>query len=118
MSLESAVRFLAAARDDPGFLTRYQQRNHAQLLFHAKNDGFDFSAWDLSEVASRIEASIILTKDHDPYDGTARLWRQMWGQYHLEYIVEQLGRHSEEDLTALISTHEAATRNAVEGATA
>ena len=102
MSLESALNFLTAARDNPAMVARYDQRSISQLLFHAKNDGFDFSAWDLAEVAGRIEASIILTKDRDPYDGTARLWRQMWGRYHLGYIVEQVRRHTDAELTALL----------------
>ena len=103
MSLENAMKFLTAARDDPALLARYDQRNLSQLLFHAKNDGFEFSAGDLAEVAGRIEASIILTKDRDPYDGTARLWRRMWGRCHLDYLVEQLRRHQDDELRTLIA---------------
>lgn len=103
MSLESALKFFTAARDDPAMAARYDQRSISQLLFHAKNDGFDFSSWDLAEVAGRIEASIILTKDRDPYDGTARLWRQMWGRHHLGYIVEQVRRHTDAELAALLA---------------
>ena len=103
MSLDSALKFFVAARDDPAMVARYDQRSLSQLLFHAKNDGFDFSAWDLAEVAGRIEASIILTKDRDPYDGTARLWRQMWGRYHLGYLVDQVRRHTDDELNALLA---------------
>ena len=103
MSLDSALKFFIAARDDPAVVARYDQRSLSQLLFHAKNDGFDFSAWDLAEVAGRIEASIILTKDRDPYDGTARLWRQMWGRYHLGYLVDQVRRHTDDELNALLA---------------
>lgn len=103
MSLESALSFFTTLRDDASLLARYDQRNLSQLLFHAKNDGFDFSARDLAEVAGRIEASIILTKDRDPFDGSARLWRRMWGRYHLGYIVEQVRRHSDAELRALIA---------------
>jgi hypothetical protein len=109
MSLESALKFFAAARDDASLLARYDARNLSELLFHAKNDGFDFSAWDLAEVVGRIEASIILTKDRDPFDGTARLWRQMWGRYHLGYLVDQVRRHSEDELNALIAPREGAS---------
>jgi hypothetical protein len=108
MSLESALKFFTTARDDPAFLIRYQQRNLSQLLFHAKNDGFEFSAWELAEVAGRIEASIILTKDRDPFDGTARLWRQMWGRFHLGYLVDQVRRHSDAELTALLQPRDGA----------
>jgi hypothetical protein len=103
MSLESALSFFIAARDDAALLTRYDGRNLSQLLLHAKNDGFDFSAWDLAEVAGRIEASIILTKDRDPFDGSARLWRQMWGRNHLGYLIEQVRRHSDGELRNLIA---------------
>ena len=108
MSLESALRFFLAACDDPSFLARYDRRNLSQLLFHAKNDGFDFSAWDLAEMVGRIEASIILTKDGDPFDGTARLWRRMWGRCHLGYLVEQVRRHTQDELEALIAAREEA----------
>lgn len=103
MSLESALKFFITARDDPAMVTRYDQRSLSQLLFHARNDGFDFTAWDLAEVAGRIEASIILAKDRDPYDGTARLWRQMWGRYHLGYLIEQVRRHTDAELDALLA---------------
>ena len=109
MSLESTLKFFVAARDDAGLLARYDARNLSEVLFHAKNDGFDFSARDLAEVAGRIEASIILTKDRDPFDGTARLWRQMWGRYHLGYLVDQVRRHSEDELNALIAPREGAS---------
>ncbi len=109
MSLASALNFLTAARDNPAMVARYDQRSISQLLFHAKNDGFVFSAWDLAEVAGRIEASIILTKDRDPYDGTARLWRQMWGRYHLGYIVEQVRRHTDPELAALLAPPQGAS---------
>jgi hypothetical protein len=108
MSMDSALRFLVTARDDPAFLARYDQRNLSQLLFHAKNDGFEVSAWDLAEVAGRIEASIILTKDRDPFDGTARLWRQMWGCNHLAYLIGQVRRHSDDELSALLAPREGA----------
>lgn len=108
MSLDSALNFFVAARDDPGFLARYDRRNLNQLLFHAKNDGFEFTAWDLAEVAGRIEASIILTKDRDPFDGSARLWRQMWGRNHLAYLIDQVRRHDDAELAALLAPREGA----------
>ena len=101
MSLDSALKFFIAARDDAAFLARYDGRNLAQLLFHARNDGFDFSEWDLAEVAGRIEASIILTKDRDPFDGTARLWRMMWGRNHFAYLIDQVRRHDDAELAAM-----------------
>jgi hypothetical protein len=103
MSRESFLDFLTAVRDSTAMLARYNQRNLSQLLFHARNDGFDFSAHDVAEVAGRLEASVILTKDRGPFDGTSVLWQQMWGRYHLEYLIDHVvRRHTDEELRALV----------------
>lgn len=103
MSQESVLKFLTAARDDPAMLARYSPRNLSQLLFHAKNEGFDFTSEDLADVVGKLEASVILTKDGDSFDGTSRLWRDMWGRFHLEYLIEKVvRRHSDAELRALL----------------
>ena len=107
MSQESFMRFLIAARDNAAMLASYNQRNLSQLLFHAKNDGFDFTAEDMAAVAGKLEASVILNKDRDPFDGTSRLWRHMWGKCHLEYLVNHVvERHTDEELQSLIAKRE------------
>jgi len=104
MSQENFLNFLRAARDSAAMLTRYNQRNLAQLLFHAKNDGFDFTARDVSELVGRLEASVILNKDGGPFDGTSQLWRMMWGRYHLEYLIDHVvRRHTDDELAALLA---------------
>ena len=104
MSQESFLSFLVAARDDRALLARYDQRNQAQVVFHARNEGYDFTAEEMAAVVGALEASVILTKDRSPYDGTAPLWRQMWGQRHLGYVVEHvLKRHSDDELRALVA---------------
>ena len=106
MSQESFLKFLSAARDNAAMLTRYNQRNLSQLLFHAKNEGFDFTVKEVADVVGKLEANVILTKDRDPFDGTSRLWRQMWGRYHLEYLVNHVvRRHTNEELWSLIGQH-------------
>ena len=65
--------------------SEYDRRNLSQLLFHARTEGFDFSAEDVADVAGPLEYTVITTKDHDPFDETSRLWREMWGQRHLGY---------------------------------
>jgi predicted ribosomally synthesized peptide with nif11-like leader len=103
MSVEDVLDFLKRAREDTAMLARYNQRNLSELLFHAKNEGFDFTAEDLADVAGKLEASVILTKDHDAFDETSRLWREMWGRFHLEYLVDHVvRRHSDEELKSLI----------------
>ena len=104
MSQENFMQFLTAARDNAAMLTGYNQRNLSQLLFHAKNDGYDFTAEDMADVAGKLEASVILNKDHDPFDGTSRLWRHMWGKCHLEYLVKHVvERHTDEELQSFIA---------------
>ena len=43
MSERSFVDFLSALSGDAAMLARYNHRNLPQLLFHARNDGFDFT---------------------------------------------------------------------------
>jgi Nif11 domain len=103
MSRESFLKFLSAARESPAVLTSYNQRNLSQLLFHAKNQGFDFTAEEVAEVVGKLEANVILTKDRDPFDGSSHLWREMWGKCHLEYLINHVvKRHTDEELRSLI----------------
>ena len=51
MSQQSFLDFLLAAKASPLMLARYDGRNLAQLLLHAKYDGYDFSANDVADVA-------------------------------------------------------------------
>jgi hypothetical protein len=107
MSQENFLKFLLAARGSAATLSRYNPQNLSQLLFHAKNDGFDFTAEEVAEVIGKLEASVILIKNRDPFDGSSRLWRQMWGRYHLDYLVNHVvRRHSDEELWSLIEARE------------
>src|SRR4051794_15955518 len=104
MSQQSFLNFLLAAKASPLMLARYDGRNLAQLLLHAKYDGYDFSADDVADVAGKLEASVILSKDQDPFDETSRLWRKMWGRRHLGYLIDQVvNRHSEDELRTMFS---------------
>lgn len=104
MAHENVMKFLLAARDNTAMLARYNQRSLSALLFQAKNEGFAFTAEELADVAGALEANVILAKDGDPFDATSRLWRQMWGAYHLEYLVNRVvRRHTDEELWALIA---------------
>lgn len=103
MSHEGFVDFLSAARDSSAVLARYSQRNIAQVVYHAKLDGFDFSTDDMADVIGILEANVIVNKDRDPFDGTSRLWRSMWGVSFLDYLVNHVvRRHTSEELRSLI----------------
>ncbi|MGH3971711.1 MAG: Nif11 family protein [Pseudonocardiaceae bacterium] len=103
MSQESFLEFLSAAHANAAVLARYNRRNLSEVLFHAKNEGFDFTAEEVADVVGKLEANVILSKDQDPYDGTSRLWREMWGMRHLEYLVTHVvSRHTDEELRLLV----------------
>jgi hypothetical protein len=102
MAATEFVRFLIATRNDPQLLARYDEFSLPQLLFHAQNEGFDFAAEDAAEIVGKLEANVILSKDGQPFDGNSVLWRYMWGQRYLGYIVSDvLSRFSEGELALL-----------------
>ena len=99
MSHESFMAFLKSARDDRSLLARYDERNLEQIVFHARNEGYEFTSQEVAQVVGALEANVILTKDKNPFDGTASLWRRMWGRRHLDYVVNDvLLRHSDDEL--------------------
>jgi len=110
MSRESFLQFLLTVRNNPIRLAEYDRRNLSQLLFHARAEGFDFSAEDVADVAGPLEYSVIVNKDHDPFDETSRLWREMWGQRHLGYLVTKVvWRLSDAELQAIVAPPPKAT---------
>jgi hypothetical protein len=99
MSQHECLRFLIEVSRHPAMLVAYESRTLPQLLFQAKNDGYSFDGDDLAAVRGAMEANVILNIHHDPFDGTARLWRSMWGKDHLRYLVEGvIALHTEEQL--------------------
>jgi hypothetical protein len=102
MSRKSVLEFLRAARDDAALRERYNPRDLNQLVFHARNDGFDFTAGDLADVVGALEANVVATKDRDPFDASSGLWRRMWGVYHLDYLVDSVvRRHNDDELQSV-----------------
>lgn len=82
-------------------LARYQPMDLPRVLFHARNDGFMFGVSDVDDVVGRLEAGVILDKDHEPFDGSSRLWRSMWGKTYLGYLVDDVvSRYSDEELSS------------------
>lgn len=103
MSREGFLDFLIAARDDPAMRARYATRDLTQLVFHARNDGFHFTAENAAAVVGVLEASVITAKDGDSFDASSRLWRHMWGTSHLDYVVDSVvARHTDAELRNLV----------------
>jgi hypothetical protein len=110
MSKESFLKFLLAVRNDPIRLADYDRRNLSQLLFRARTEGFDFTAEDVADVAGPLEYSVIVNKDKDAFDETSRLWREMWGQRHLGYLVTKVvWRLSDAELQQIVAPPPKAT---------
>jgi hypothetical protein len=102
MAHKDFLAFLLAVRESPLMLVRYDRRNLAQLLFHARNEGYDFTADEVADLVGALEASVILDKDGDQFDGSSRLWQQMWGRRHLAYVIDcVVRRHTDAELAEL-----------------
>lgn len=95
------LRFLRALRDDAALLAVYDARNLAQVIFHARDDGFAFTTADAEEVIGRLEYDLVTTKDGQPFDGGSDLWRNMWGRRYLGYLVDDVvRRYADDELVA------------------
>jgi hypothetical protein len=92
VSARNFLDFLRALRDSDDMLARYRHRDVTQLVFHARNDGFDFTASDISSVAVPLEANVIVGKDGEEFNESSSLWRSMWGKTHLDYFIEDVVR--------------------------
>lgn len=104
MSHKSFMAFLMAARDDHSLLARYQVRNLEQMVFHARNEGYEFTSQEISQLVGALEASVVLTKDKSPFDGSAPLWGCLWGRRHLDYLVKEVvSRHNDDELSAIVN---------------
>jgi hypothetical protein len=109
MSQNTAIQFLTAVRDGAALRAAYRDRNLLQVVFHARDLGYDLTAEDLVKAVARLEFQVIVEKDRQPFDGGSRLWRGMWGKTYLDYVVEHvLGRFSDAELRALFAPADAA----------
>jgi hypothetical protein len=102
MSQKSFLEFALTARDSSAVLARYSRHSLSQLLFHAKNEGYEFSEEDAAQFVVKLEFLLITTKDDEEMAAASSLWQRMWGRTHLDYFVTQvLPRFTDEELAAL-----------------
>jgi len=106
MARHEFVRFLRAVRDDPMLLAAYDRRSLAQVLFHARDDGFDFDQADAEEVIGRLEYDLVTVGDGQPFDGSSSLWRHMWGRRYLGYLVDHVVRRYPDERLAAVGAAE------------
>lgn len=93
MSTEAVIRFFAAASNDAPLVARFNTYSLPELLFHASNLGYHFSSRDLAAVVGPLEYMLVSERFGEPFDGSSRLWPQMWGVYHFEYVIDRLAQH-------------------------
>jgi hypothetical protein len=103
MSHKGVLEFLRAVRDDPALRARYRPRNMTQLVYHAGNDGFDFTLEEISDLTVVLETNVVVAMDGDRFGATSRLWQRMWGVYHLDYFVDNVvRRHTDDEMQSVL----------------
>lgn len=99
MASSEFIRFIGELRSDPRMLAAYQRKNLVQLVFHARNAGFDFTEDEAVATVGALEINVIVSKDAEPVDGGSRLWEKMWSRPYLDYIVNHVAaRYSDDEL--------------------
>ena len=103
MSKQNVIDFLRAVSLDSGLQEKFSVKNLAELLFHAKNLGYEFTREDLASVVGGMEETIILKKMKEKTVGSSsNLWPRMWGKYHFQYVIEDvLSYFSDQELEEL-----------------
>jgi len=90
MSKSVVLDFLEDCSSKPDLLSRLNDRNLSELLFHAKALGFGFSAEDLTAVAGMMEWHIITEIQKEELNAYSSLWPRMWGKPRLQYVIDEL----------------------------
>jgi hypothetical protein len=92
MSKENVINFLRDCNNDTALLKKFEQKNLPEVILHAKSLGYGFSGEELAAVIGSMETQIITKKMGEEINASSSLWRQMWGKYRLQYIIEELFR--------------------------
>jgi hypothetical protein len=102
MPTKSFVDFLIVLKSDPAKSAIYDTRNLAQFIFHARNEGFDFTKADVDRVVGELEVDAITVKDNEEFGANSALWHDMWGCRRLDYLIDRLlPRFTDSELAAL-----------------
>ena len=103
MSKENVINLFKAANQSPDLMAKFNVRSLEELLFHAKNLGYDFSREKLASVVGGLEATFIMQKLNEQVGSRSSLWPRMWAKYHFQYLVEDVFRgFSEQELQQFV----------------
>ena len=102
MPRKSFVDFLILLKSDHTRSATYDTRNLAQFIFHAQNEGFEFTKADVDQVVGKLEVDAITVKDNEEFGANSALWHDMWGCRRLDYLINRLlPRFTDGELAAL-----------------
>jgi hypothetical protein len=102
MARKSFVDFLIFLKSDPTRSATYDTHNLAQFIFHAQNEGFEFTKADIDQVVGKLEVDAVTVKDGEEFGANSALWRDMWGCRRLDYLINRLlPRFTDSELAAL-----------------
>lgn len=102
MARKSFVDYLILLRSDQTKSAAYDTRSLAQFMFHAQNEGFEFTKDDIDQVIGKLEVDAVTVKDNEEFGANSALWKDMWGCRRLDYLVNRLlPRFTDSELAAL-----------------
>ncbi|MEO0967707.1 MAG: Nif11-like leader peptide family natural product precursor [Cyanobacteria bacterium J06639_18] len=90
MCKQNVINLFKAAKQNPDLMAKFNVRSLEELLFHAKNLGYDFSREELASVIGGLEVTFITKKLNEQVGSRSTLWRRMWAKYHFQYLVEDV----------------------------
>jgi hypothetical protein len=90
MPKQSFIDFLTLLKSDQARFEAYNTRNLAQFLFHARNEGYDFTKAEVDQVIGKLEVDAVTIKDNQEFGANSALWHDMWGCRRLDYLVNRL----------------------------
>lgn len=104
MPRKSFIDFLIFLKSDHARFAAYDTRNLAQFIFHAQNEGFEFTKDDIDQVIGKLEVDAITVKDNESFGANSALWHDMWGCRRLDYLINRLlPRFTDSELATISS---------------
>ncbi|MFI9595359.1 Nif11-like leader peptide family natural product precursor [Nonomuraea sp. NPDC052265] len=89
MSGTNLIAFLRLAGSRADVLESLKARSKAEVIAAAAEHGLPFSEADFDGVVWELEERLADLRG-DAFDATFPLWRTMWGQHYLEFLVGDL----------------------------
>jgi hypothetical protein len=89
MSTGNLIAFLRTLAERPDFLELLSTKSKDEVIAAAGDFGLPFTAAEFDSEIWDLELKLAARRG-DAFDAEFGLWQTMWGQYYLEYIVNDL----------------------------